>query len=49
MQYMQIELPEAKYIRKCVNFTCWNAFTVNNTCMAAGAAMQSMYFQPKPK
>jgi len=28
--HLEIKLPEAKYIRKCDDFTCWDAFTVTN-------------------
>jgi len=33
--YLNNKLPEAKCIRKCVNFICWNAFSVLNIRLLA--------------
>jgi len=33
--YLNNKLPKAKCIRKCVNFICWNAFSVLNTWLLA--------------
>jgi len=33
--YLHNKLPEAKWTRKCVIFTCWNAFSVLNIWLLA--------------
>jgi len=41
------KLPEAKCIRKCINFICWNAFSVLNIWLLAQQCKVS--FPPKSR
>jgi len=45
--YLNNKLPEAKCIRKCVNFICWNVFSILNIWLLAKQCKAS--FPPKPR